>query len=247
MAELDAAAFGATLGRAISENGIGGMLSFDRVRVLTAMTERLLSENEKYNLTALTEPGKIALLHYADCALIAGYMKKGATVIDVGCGAGFPTLPLAVLRPDLRLLAVDSTEKKVAYVRETAHLFGLDNVTCLTARAEDLAADGTYRENFDYATARAVTEMRALSELLLPFVKIGGEMIAMKGKNAAYEAAGAKRALAILGGEVVSIDETPLRSAAYGEQSHAVIRVAKRKKTPAAYPRAWAQISKKPL
>ena len=96
MAEFDAAAFGATLGRAFSENGIGGMLSFDRVKTLTAMTERLLTENEKYNLTALTDPGKIALLHYADCALIAKYMKKGATVIDVGCGAGFPTLPLAV-------------------------------------------------------------------------------------------------------------------------------------------------------
>ena len=112
MAEFDAAAFGATLGRAFSENGIGGMLSFDRVKTLTAMTERLLTENEKYNLTALTDPGKIALLHYADCALITKYMKKGATVIDVGCGAGFPTLPLAVLRPDLQLLAVESTEKR---------------------------------------------------------------------------------------------------------------------------------------
>lgn len=247
MAEFDAAAFGATLGRAFSENGIGGMLSFDRVKTLTAMTERLLTENEKYNLTALTDPGKIALLHYTDCALIAKYMKKGATVIDVGCGAGFPTLPLAVLRPDLRLLAVDSTEKKVAYVHETARLFGLDNVTCLTARAEEIAADGNYRERFDFATARAVTEMRSLAELLLPFVKVGGEMIAMKGKNAAYETAGAKRALAILGGEIVAIDETPLRSAAYGEQSHAAVRITKRKKTPAAYPRAWAQISKKPL
>ena len=247
MAEFDAAAFGATLGRAFSENGIGGLLSFDRVKILTAMTERLLTENEKYNLTALTEPGKIALLHYADCALIAKYIKKGAAVIDVGCGAGFPTLPLAVLRPDLRLLAVDSTEKKVAYVRETARLFGLDYVTCLTVRAEELAGDAAYREHFDIATARAVTEMRALSELLLPFVKVGGEMIAMKGRNAAYEAAGAKRALAILGGEVASVDETPLKSTAYGEQSHAVVRIAKRKKTPAAYPRAWAQISKKPL
>lgn len=247
MAEFDAAAFGATLGRAFSDNGIGGLLSFDRVKTFTAMTERLLIENEKYNLTALTDPGKIALLHYADCALIAKYLKKGASVIDVGCGAGFPTLPLAVLRPDLRLLSVDATEKKVAYVRETARLFRLENVTCLTARAEELAGEDAYREVFDCATARAVTEMRALTELLLPFVKIGGEMIAMKGKNAAYEAAGAKRALAILGGELVSVDETPLRSGAYGEQSHAVIRVAKRKKTPAAYPRAWAQISKKPL
>lgn len=247
MAELDAAAFGAVLGRAFSENGIGGLLSFDRVKTLTAMTERLLSENEKYNLTAMTDPGKIALLHYVDCALIAKYLKKGAVVIDVGCGAGFPTLPLAVLRPDLRLLAVDSTEKKVAYVRETARLFGLENVTCLTARAEELAHDGAHRERYDIATARAVTEMRALSELLLPLVKIGGEMIAMKGKNAAYEAAGAKRALAILGGELVSVDETPLRSTAYGEQSHAAIRVAKCKKTPASYPRVWSQISKKPL
>ena len=113
MAEFDAAAFGATLGRAFSENGIGGMLSFDRVKTLTAMTERLLTENEKYNLTALTDPGKIALLHYADCALIAKYMKKGATVIDVGCGAGFPGVPLKILVPSLEVTLLDSLGKRI--------------------------------------------------------------------------------------------------------------------------------------
>lgn len=247
MAGWDAAGFGTILGRTFTENGLGGLLSFDRVKTFTAMTERLLTENEKYNLTALKEPGKIALLHYADCALLARYLKKGARVIDVGCGAGFPTLPLAVLRPDIRLLAVDSTEKKIAYVRETAACLSLSNVECLTARAEEAARDPALREAFDYATARAVTELRALTELLLPFVRVGGEMLAMKGKNAAYEAADAKRALAILGGALTAVDETPLRSAAYGEQAHAVVRIAKQKKTPTAYPRPWAQISKKPL
>ena len=119
MAEFDAAAFGATLGRAFSENGIGGMLSFDRVKTLTAMTERLLTENEKYNLTALTDPGKIALLHYADCALIAKYMKKGATVIDVGCGAGFPGVPLKILVPSLEVTLLDSLGKRIRCIRWT--------------------------------------------------------------------------------------------------------------------------------
>lgn len=247
MADFDAARHGSALQKAFSENGVGGLLSFERVKTFCALTERLLSENEKYNLTAIREPDKIALLHYVDCALIAKYLKKGARVIDIGSGAGFPTLPLAVLRPDLRLLAVDSTEKKVRYIEETARLFGLTNVECCVMRAEDGGRDPALRETFDYAVARAVAELRALAELCLPFVRVGGEFIAMKGKNASYEVSDAKRALAILGGSVTALDETPLHSSTLGEQSRATVRIAKQKKTPAAYPRAWAQISKKPL
>ena len=220
------------------------------------MTERLLTENEKYNLTALTDPGKIALLHYADCALIAKYMKKGATVIDVGCGAGFPTLPLAVLRPDLRLLAVDSTEKKVAYVRETARLFGLDNVACLTARAEEIAADGNYRERFDFATARAVTEMRSLAELLLPFVKVGGTFIAYKAAHSAdkedpeSELSRSQKALSALGGkleDVLYYDLCDFYDGEDDDKKHALLVVKKVRPTPQNYPRRYPQILKKPL
>ena len=245
--EFDAARHGAMIQKAFSENGVGGLLSFDKVKTFVALTERRLTESETYNLTAIREPDKIAYLHYADCALAAKVLPKNARVIDIGCGAGFPTLPLAVLRPDLRLLAVDATEKKVRYVEETARLLGLQNVTCRVMRAEDGGNDPAEREQYDIAVARAVAELRVLSEITLPFVRVGGSVIALKGKNAAYEVSDAKRALAILGGQIAEVDDTPLHSTVLGEQGRALIRIVKKKKTPAGYPRTWAQITKKPL
>ena len=244
---FDEAAFASTLQKAFTENGLNKYLNFERVQTFVVLTRHLLEENAKYNLTAIKEPEKIALLHYADCVSMAGAIPKGAKVIDVGCGAGFPSLPLAIVRPDITILAVDSTEKRVKYVRETAEMLGLTNITCEVMRAEDGGKDARYRECFDVATARAVAELRILTELCLPFVKVGGSFLAMKGRSAAYELAGAKKALAILGGKAVGIDETPLRSSTLGDQEHTLIRIAKDKHTPAAYPRAYAQISKKPL
>ena len=244
---FDKASFSSMLQKAFGENGMAKLLSFERLNTFIALTERLLEENEKYNLTAIREPEKIALLHYADCASIAAYIPKGAKVIDVGCGAGFPSLPLAIVRPDIHITAVDSTEKRVRYVEETARLLGLTNITARVMRAEEGGKDPALREQFDVATARAVADLRILTELCLPFVRVGGEMIAMKGKNAAYEVQASKKALAVLGGTLLSLDETPLRSATLGEQSRGVVRIRKAKKTPATYPRVYAQISKKPL
>ncbi len=206
----------------------------------------MLQENEKYNLTAITEPNKIILNHYADCAVLALKLPLGAKIIDVGCGAGFPTLPLAIVRDDLKITAMDSTAKRVLYVENTANALSLNNVTAITMRAEDGGKSPEYRERFDFATARAVAEMRVLAELCLPYVKIGGKMIAMKGKNAEFELSGAKRAIAILGGSNPKIENITLVG---GEEafSHPLITVEKKTKTPATYPRPYAQISKKPL
>ncbi len=244
---LDEAAFLSTLQKAFGDNGLGKYLSYERAGMFLKLTSRLLEENAKYNLTAIKDPEKIALLHYVDCVYPAEYLPKGAKVIDVGCGAGFPSLPLAIVRPDVEILAVDSTEKRVRYVEETAHMLGLTNVRVRVLRAEEGAHDPALREKFDIATARAVAELRILLELCLPYVKVGGEMIAMKGKNASFEVAASKKALAVMGGQVVSLDETPLRSATLGEQAHSVVRIRKEKKTPAGYPRAYAKISKTPL
>lgn len=238
--------FKSELSRVFKENGLGSLLNAERSEKFLALTKRLLEENEKYNLTAITEPKKIILNHYADCATLAARLPRGASVIDVGCGAGFPSLPLAIVREDLKIFAIDSTAKRIAYVSGTAELLGLKNLTCAVMRAEDGAKIPEYRERFDFATARAVAEMRILSELCLPYVKPGGSMIAMKGKNAEYELAASKKAISMLGGKGASIENITLKGD--GEVlTHPLIIIEKKTKTPASYPRPFAQISKKPL
>ena len=247
MPEINEKNFNSSLTKVFSLNGMSSLLSRERCDAFYRLTVRMLCENEKYNLTAIVDPDKIILNHYADCATLASRLKKGATVIDVGCGAGFPTLPLAIVRPDLKILAVDSTAKRVNYVAETASLLGLDNVTAVTMRAEDGGKAPEYREKFDYATARAVAEMRVLAELALPFVKVGGEFVAMKGKNAEFELSSAKKAIATLGGRDVAVEEITLKDGKSEPLTHPLIIVKKKEKTPASYPRPFAQISKKPL
>ena len=239
-------AFTRTLTKVFGMNGMGGLLSKESTEKLLSLTERLIEENEKYNLTAITEPDKVILHHYADCATLCARLPKGASVIDVGCGAGFPSLPLAILRPDLKITALDSTAKRVNYVRESAELLGLSGITAVVGRAEEFGQDQKYRESFDFATARAVAEMRILAELCLPFVKVGGKFIAMKGKNAEFELQTAKRALAMLGARGTKSEQITLKDGTE-ELSHPLIIVEKKERTPAQYPRAYAQISKKPL
>ncbi len=239
--------FKSFLTKTFSENGLSSYLSQERTKKFFALTEIMLEENEKYNLTAITEPKKIILNHYADCVTLASRIKKGGTLIDVGCGAGFPTLPLALVREDIKILAIDSTAKRVNYVTQTAKTLGLNNVTAVTMRAEDGARLPEYREKFDYATARAVAELRVLCELCLPYVKVGGKMLAMKGKNAEFELNSAKKALAILGGKNAVCDIITLRADGEEPLTHPIISIEKKAPTPSAYPRAFAQISKKPL
>ena len=246
MAEINKQSFTSAINKVFGANKLSSMLSPDTLEKFYQLTVRMLTENEKYNLTAITDPDKIILNHYADCCAMAAYLKKGASVIDVGCGAGFPSLPLSIVRPDLKILAVDSTAKRVNYVSETARMLGLDNLTTAVMRAEDGGKSPEYREKFDYATARAVAEMRVLAELTLPFVKLGGQLVAMKGKNAEFELTAAKKAIATLGGRRTTVETVTLKSE--GEVlTHPLIIVDKQERTPASFPRPYAQISKKPL
>lgn len=246
MIEIKPQDFRSKMTKIFSQNGLSSYLSLERVEQFYNLTVRMLCENEKYNLTAITDVDKIILNHYADCVIMASRLKKGASVIDVGCGAGFPSLPLAMVRPDLKITAMDSTAKRVNYVKETAELLGLTNLTAVVMRAEDGGKSPEYREKYDYATARAVAEMRVLCELTLPFVKMGGQLVAMKGKNAEFELSSAKKAIATLGGRGTVCESITLKGE--GEVlSHPLIIIDKKEKTPATFPRPFAQISKKPL
>ena len=175
----------------------------------------------------------------------AACISQNATVADIGCGGGFPILPLAIVRPDLKLTGIDSTEKKIRYVQSTADALGL-NVTAISGRAEDLAKDPQYRDGFDVVISRAVARLNVLDELCMPFVKIGGQFVAMKGAAGQEELDEAKNGIQKLGGELVAADEYTLYTAD-AEERRVMIQIAKKTATPKEFPRAFGTIKKKPL
>ena len=201
--------------------------------------DELIAFNNVTNLTAITECEEVALRHFADSLTAADKIPVGATVIDVGCGGGFPTLPLAIARPDLAITALDSTAKKLVFVENMARKLSL-NVKTLAARAEEIPE---CREAFDVATSRAVARMNLLTELCLPLVKVGGKFVAMKGASGKEELSEAEGGIVKLGGSVTGVDAFTLLSA--GER--VIITVDKIAPTPSAYPRPWGKIKKKPL
>lgn len=190
-------------------NGLSEYATEEKSRKFFALTEHMLEVSKTMNLTAIKEERAIILRHYADSLTVGGFLPQGSKVIDIGCGAGFPCLPLAICRPDLEITALDSTEKRIRYVNETARLLGLTNIKGIAARAED-AAKTPLRESFDVALARAVAELPVLSELCIPFVRPNGKFIAMKATRAGEELAAAERAIRRLGGSVTSTHEITL-------------------------------------
>ncbi len=227
------------------KSGIVAWLDEDRLALFDRLFDLLVEGNTRHNLTAITDRAGADLRHFADSAAAARYLPEGADVLDVGCGAGFPTLPLAILRPDLHLTAMDATEKKVRFVRETAAALGLSNVTALAARAEE-AGRGELRQAFSVVTARAVSELRVLAELCLPFVRVGGLFLVLKGKRGDEEWETARVAVGQLGGRLEGRETLTLTDGAE-TLTRTVFLVRKVAPTPPSYPRPYARILKKPL
>ena len=228
-------------------NGMSDLLDSEKADKLYRLTVRLLEENKKYNLTAITDLPRVVLNHYADSAVLCRYIEQNARVADIGCGAGFPSLPLAILRPDLHITAIDSTAKRITYVNDTAAMLGSDNIVGVAMRAEDGGQDPLYRERFDVCTARAVAQMRILSELCMPYVKKGGVFMAMKGPSAADENKDAENAIRMLGGAVSEVKEIVLTDGGSDSITHPLVFVEKVREVPKEYPRQYARILKKPL
>ncbi|MDR1464044.1 MAG: 16S rRNA (guanine(527)-N(7))-methyltransferase RsmG [Oscillospiraceae bacterium] len=210
---------------------------------------RLLRENEKYNLTAITAPEEVLYKHFLDSLLpLAKFPPpEGASLLDVGTGAGFPGLVIAIARPDLRVTLLDSAGKKVRFLAETACELGVPART-LQGRAEELAR-GELRGRFDLVTARAVAALPVLCEYCLPLVKPGGAFLALKGQQGREELAQAARAIALLGGETA--EQTEIAEATLGENGcfgqRTLLLIRKISQTPTKYPRNGGLITKKPL
>lgn len=230
----------------LTQNGLETYINEQNTATFERLCTHILEVNKVHNLTAIRDVPGVITKHFADSLTVAPHIPKGATVIDVGTGGGFPTLPLALARPDLKITAIDSTAKKIRHVQNTAKLFGFDGVTAIAGRAEDMAQT-KMRESFDIATARAVSELRVLCEITLPFVKVGGKLLAMKAASGEKELADARNAIAKLGGRVETVHKFPLKDADGNQEERCIIEIAKIAPTPNNFPRQYAQILKKPL
>ena len=215
-------------------------LTGETADTLCAFAASMLRQNEVMNLTAITEPEKVVRLHLLDSLTVTKALEPGKkTLIDVGCGAGFPGVPLAAACKDLEVTLLDSLGKRVKWLEETLPSLGIRG-TCVNARAEDYAAQR--RERYDYATSRAVARLNILLELTAPFVKVGGAVLAMKGAAAEEELAEAASAMKKLGLKLEKVLEFPIE-----DTHHRVLILRKIAPTPKQYPRRYAKIKQSPL
>lgn len=236
--------FSLALNSASREYGI--TLTAEQEKSFARYYELLLDWNTRVNLTAITAPEEAAVKHMIDSltAYDEKYFAKGASIIDVGTGAGFPGLPLKLFCPGIKLTLVDSLAKRIKFLQEVTRALALENITLIHARAEDAARDSSLREKFDGAVSRAVASLPVLLEYTLPFVKVGGFFAALKGQRYEEEMNEAKEAARILGaGEL-----TAIRKKLPGlDDVRAVIFAEKTKTTPEDYPRRAGLPERKPL
>ena len=216
-------------------------VSQDQADMFDEYFSMLVETNKHLNLTAITEERDVLIKHFLDSALPEKIIPQNATLVDVGTGAGFPSLPLKIVRPDIDITMVDSLNKRVTFLNYICSKLKIKS-TNIHSRAEDFAKNN--REKFDVAVARAVAKMNTLLEYLLPLVKVGGIVIAYKGSNLAEEFMDAEKALEILGGKVVKSIRFDLPNS-YGERNLVIIE--KIKETPKKYPRDKNQPKNNPI
>lgn len=225
---------------------LGVSLDDTQINQFFKYKDLLLSWNEKMNLTAITDEKDVIIKHFADSvSLCAGAdLDREISVIDVGTGAGFPGVPVKIAFPKIHITLLDSLNKRIGFLEEVTKELGLTNVTCVHARAEDGGQDKNLRESFDMCISRAVADLSVLAEYCLPFVKVGGEFISLKGPNAEEEVDNAKTAIKKLGGKVIKIRKITIPNS---DITHSLIIIKKFQQTPTAYPRKAGKIGKNPI
>ncbi len=224
----------------LEELGLMGRVPEDAPAQLAQYGRMLLEKNQVMNLTAIRDPEGVARLHMLDCAALLKFCDfQGKTLIDVGTGAGFPGMVLKILAPSLRITFLDSLAKRLDWLTEVYEdLDGVDSITTFHGRAEEFGLNKSFRDSFDFATARAV------ADLCLPFVKVGGRFLAMKSVDSGQELENAAHAVKLLGGKVVQVEDYPIPGT---EITHRLIAIEKLAPTLKGYPRRWAKIQKEPL
>lgn len=219
----------------------GLSLESQQYEKLNKYAEFLVEYNSKVNLTAITDPKEILIKHFIDSILISKYVDipTNSSLIDVGTGAGFPSVPLKIYRNDLKIVLLDSLAKRITFLQQLCDLIGID-AECIHGRAEDIAKLPDYREKFDFACARAVANLSVLSEYCIPFVKVGGSFISMKGPN--EDIMSSEAAVSLLGGKIDTVHDYSIEN-----EQRKIVEIKKISPTSSKYPRNSSQIKKKPL
>ena len=229
----------------LEELGLTGRVPQNAPAQLAQYGRMLLEKNQVMNLTAIREPEGVARLHMLDCAALLRYCDfREKTLVDVGTGAGFPGMVLKMLAPSLDVTLLDSLNKRLDWLDETAQALKLSGVRTLHARAEEQALAKGFRDSFDFTAARAVADLRVLCELCLPYVKVGGKFLALKSTGSDEELAGADHAVRLLGGQVAAVEDYAIPGTGV---THRLIVIEKLAPTLRGYPRRWSKIQKQPL
>ena len=223
---------------------LGIKLSKEQAEMFFDYMNLLLEWNEKINLTAITEEKEVIVKHFVDSLTIAKYIPEGASLVDVGTGAGFPGIPLKIIRDDLKITLLDSLQKRINFLDVVIKELNLKNVETIHARVEEFGKNSKYRESFEVATSRAVANLSTLTEYLLPLVKVGGIAVCMKGSSIEEELETSKKAINVLGGKVSNVFEFDLPKT---DIKRNVVIVDKINKTPSKYPRKPGMPSKEPI
>ncbi len=216
----------------------------NQAKLFNEYMQLLLEWNEKINLTAITQKDEIILKHFIDSLTISKYIQKNQRIIDVGTGAGFPGIPLKIVNPDLNITLLDSLNKRINFLNEVIDKLKLTEIEAVHGRAEDLGRNKKYRESFDVAVSRAVANLSTLLEYLMPFVKVGGTCICMKGPNIEKELEEGKRAIVELGGRIQKIDKFYLPDS---DIERNIIIIKKVNKIKDKYPRKAGTPAKEPI